>query len=458
MAFRIAATMRPRLVRFVFPRSASGMRILRFRGRGFLFLYLSLLLAGLPPAPAMATTLTVSRIDIDGLTRTSQRVVRRELPFHEGSVWKPDYKATGERLLRNLGLFSEARITPPDDEGIVRVFVRERWTLWPLPEVSRSDVGKTTAGLSLTDYNLWGLHHKLRLGFREDTGKNFTDLNGTTYLASYLWRRIADSKLSLEGNYNSGRSVFDTFNNGVLGSQYRLKTSSWSVRAVYGLGPVPGEGWDLGLGFASSLSSFILVSGPPLATVHDSRRKGLQATASYRRIDDQITRLTGVNFGYSLDVAHRAFGSTINVYRQQAALSAHLPFSSRFSHTTVDVRLNGGGASGNVFEDGLFDIGSGKQVRGYLPGELQGTYYIFGTLEGRIPVSSGGNFQVVPFADVGQIWERGNPAFGKDIIVGSGVGVRWILRWLIRGTFRADVAYAWARRRWRIHLGTGQAF
>jgi len=65
---------------------------------------------------------------------------------------------------------------------------------------------------------------------------------------------------------------------------------------------------------------------------------------------------------------------------------------------------------------------------------------------------------VVAFADVGQIWERGNPALGRDIIVGTGIGVRWILRWLVRGTLRADVAYGWAGRRWRVHFGTGQVF
>lgn len=407
--------------------------------------------------PVTAADTTVNLIEISGLERNNPRVVLRELPFGEGIAWRPSYKMVGERRLRNLGLFSEARISPPDADGVVQVFVKERWTLWPLPELSRSDVGKSTAGLTITEHNLWGLHHKLRVGFKEDTGKNFTGLNGTTYLASYLWRRVADSNLSLEAGLNSGRSIFDAFDNGVLTSQYKLKADSWSVRASYGLGPVPGEGWDLGLGFASSLSNFTLASGPALPTVQDSRRKGLLATANYRLVDDQVTWLTGVDFGYSFDIAHRTFGSTINVYRQQAALNAHLPIPI-LKNSTVDMRLNGGGASGDVFEDGLFDIGSKDEMRGYLPGELQGTYYVYGTVEGRFPVSSGGNFQVVPFVDIGQVWKRGQPAFGRSVAVGSGIGARWILRWLINGTFRADIAYGWASKRWRVHFGTGQAF
>jgi len=410
------------------------------------------------PAPAMSATPEIERIQIYGLEKTSPRVVWRELPFAEGMPWQLSYKSTGERRLRNLGLFSEALITPPDADGLVQVFVRERWTLWPLPEASRSDIGKTTAGLTLTEYNLWGLQHKLRLGFKEDTGKNFTDINGTSYMADYLWRRVMDSNLSLEAGISSGRSIFDAFDNGVLTSQYKLNKDSWNVRASYGLGPVPGEGWDVGLGFASNISSFTLASGSPLATVQDSRRKRLQATADYRLVDNQITWLTGVSFSYLFDVAHRAFGSTINVYRQQASFNAHLPFPTWFTHSTVDMRLKGGSATGDVFEDGLFDIGSKDQMRGYLPGELRGTYFVYGTIEGRFPISSGGNFQVVPFVDVGQIWDQGKPAFDHNVVVGSGVGVRWILRWLIKGTLRTDVAYGWASHHWRAHFAIGQAF
>lgn len=397
----------------------------------------------------------IKAIDINGLERTRPNVVLRELPFSVGSIWQAGFAATGERRLRNLGLFSEAHILPPDEDGVVYIVLKERWTLWLLPEASRSDIGKTTAGLTFTEHNLWGFHHKLRLAVREDTGKNFTDLSGTSYQASYFWRRIADSPLSWELSLNKGKSVFDAFENGVLTSQYNLKQDNWSTRFLYGLGPVPGEGWDLGLGFSSSLNNFTLINGPMLDSVQDSRRRGVQLSASYRLIDDQITWLTGSQFSYLFDIAHRGFGSTINVYRQQFDLRAHFPIAAG---STFDLRISGGAATGDVLLDGLYDIGNKNQIRGYLPGELQGSYYVFSSVEGRIPISEGGNFQLVGFTDFGQIWKNGQPVMGSDVVVGTGMGVRWILRWLIKGTFRLDIAYGWATNRWRSHLGTGQAF
>ncbi|MFQ5354952.1 MAG: BamA/TamA family outer membrane protein [Mariprofundaceae bacterium] len=397
----------------------------------------------------------IKAININGLERTGLNVVRRELPFAKGDSWQDNLAVVGERRLRNLGLFSEVHILRPDNEGIVHISVKERWTLWLLPEGSRSDIGKTTAGITLTEHNLWGLHHKLRLAVREDTGKNFTDLNGTSYQASYFWRRIADGPLSWTFSINKGESVFDAFENGILTSQYNLKQDSWSTSFIYGLGPVPGEGWDIGLGFSSSLSNFTLVKGLLLDSVQDSRRKGMHIFAAYQLIDDQITWLTGVSFSYSFGVAHRAFGSTMNVYRQQFDLRKHVLATGK---STFDMRLSGGAASGDVFLDGLYDIGGKNQLRGYFPGELQGTYYMFGSLEGRVPISKGGSFQLVGFTDIGQIWKNGQPALGSDVLVGSGIGLRWILRWLIKGTFRTDVAYGWATNRWRVHFGTGQAF
>ncbi len=182
----------------------------------------------------------------------------------------------------------------------------------------------------------------------------------------------------------------------------------------------------------------------------------MQVDLSYNLVDDHITWLTGFRFNYAIDVAHAILGSTINVYRQNVAMSSHLPVPG--THNTFDFRVSGGGASGKVLQDGLFDIGGSRGLRGYLPGELQGTYYLYANLEGRFPVSRGGNFQLVGFTDLGQIWNRRRPALGKSLIVGMGGGARITLRWLVKGTFRSDIAYGMATHNWRVYFGTGQVF
>ncbi len=411
----------------------------------------TLLLCGV----ATAAELEIKHIEIKGLEYSRARVVLRELPFRVGDAWQSGYAETGSRRLRNLGLFSEAHITPPDSHGVVRVTVNDRWPLWILPEASRSDNGATSAGITLTEHNMWGLHHHLRLATRRDTGKNFTGNNGNSYQASYLWRRINDSNFGFDVSINDGTTIFDAYQNGLLTSSYLQDNQNWSGGIRYGFGPVPGEGWDVRLGFSSNKSVYSLRSGPALADVIGLRRQAVQLSASFRMVDDRITWLTGTEIDYTADVAHQAFGSTINSYSQTISWRRHLDIGNQ---NTLSYRINAGLRTGNILRDGLFDLGNRNEMRGYYPGELQGSAYIYGTLEGRHPLEINHNVQLVAFVDAGHVNRDGRSALGNRLVAGVGGGVRWTLRWLVNGTIRVDGGYGFATRKWRLYLGTGQAF
>lgn len=398
----------------------------------------------------------IKQIEVDGLEYSDERVVLRELPFEAGDQWRPEFAAIGERRLRNLGLFSEAVIQEPDQNGVVHIRVNDRWPLWLLPEATRSDRGSSSAGLTMTYHNVWGLNHQLRLATRWDTGKNFSGGgSGNTYQSSYIWRRIYDSNFSLNLDYKGGRGLFDAYQNGLLTSNYNLEHNGWAGSIGYGFGPVPGEGWDVWLGFASDNSRYTLNSGPMLPNVRGVKKQSVTFSTAYRQVDDRITWLTGYLFDYSLDAAHKSFGSQINRYRQQLSLRRHLDIGRQ---RTLSYRINAGLATGDVLLDGLFDVGGQHKIRGYYSGELQGDTYIYGTLEGRFPLEIDSNFQLVAFADVGHVRNDGRSILGKGIVAGIGGGVRWTLRWLVNGTFRFDGAYGTATHRWRVHLGTDQAF
>ena len=427
-------------------------------GRGIYLLFIALLVLLPEWERAYADEgIWISAIHVTGLKRTRLRTVLRELPFTTGEQWQPDSRAEGERRLRNLGLFSTVVILPPASDGLVQIRVKERWSLFVLPEASRSDIGKSSAGITLTEHNMWGLHHQLRIATREDTGKNFSSINGTRADGSYLWRRVADGPVSLGFGLGGGRSVFDTFDQGVLTGQYKQKSSNWYTSASWALGPLPGDGWGLGLGFSSSISTYKLIGGLPSPSLHDSRRNSIQGSISYARVDDHTTWLTGVGFQYALNVAHHGMGSTIDVYRQTASFATHIPISPS-STSTLNIRLSAGSAYGQVLQDGLFDIGFNRGLRGYLPGELQGRFYAYTNIEGRFPLPRYSNFQLVAFSDIGQIWNSRRPAYGKPVIAGIGGGARFTLRWLVNGTFRADAAYGTGSKRWRFYFGTGQTF
>ncbi|MDQ6966357.1 MAG: hypothetical protein Q9M23_05490, partial [Mariprofundaceae bacterium] len=215
---------------------------------------------------------SILEIKISGLKKTQPITVLRELPFTTGDKWKDEFKNISERRLRNTGLFAEVIVAPPDADGLVHIWARDRWSLFLLPEASRSDIGKTSAGITLTEHNMWGLNHNMRLATREETGKNFTGLKGTTFSGSYLWRRIGDGSVDLGVSANAGRRVFDTFENALLASQYREKNVGWATSLSMAHGPIPGEGWSSRLGFSSSISNFTLIAGPRSTTVIDKHR------------------------------------------------------------------------------------------------------------------------------------------------------------------------------------------
>lgn len=402
-----------------------------------------------------AAGLSVTSIEITGLERTRDRVVLRTLPFAAGDVWQDGFAATGERWLRNTGLFSEVHIERPDAEGVVRIRVRERWSLWVLPQASRSDNGASSVGVALDEYNLWGLQHHLRLAYRRDTGRNFSADNGDSYAFGYDWIRVADSKFSISMTANWGRSVLDVYRNGQLESQYLQDSKSTSLVVNYAFGPVPGEGWGVRGGFSGSNSAFALQNGPPQPDVIGNRKRSLLAGVSYRQVDDQIIWFSGTAFDYSLSATPRLFGSTLDVYRQTASLRSYVPVDGP---NTLNLRLNLGHAFGDVLRDGLFDLGNRNGVRGYFPGEVQGKAYVLGSIEGRYLLHPASNVQLVAFSDMAYVSGKESLLSNRNFYAGAGGGIRWTLRWLVRGTIRGDVAYGFATRRWRFYLGTGQAF
>lgn len=418
-----------------------------------LILMLSLFLAGM--VSAAEDQIRVHSVHVEGLKRTQLATVLRELPFSAGAVWNEKYVETSERRLRNLGLFSEVRVTSPDSNAKVRIYVRERWTLWVLPQASRKDNGASSLSVVLDEYNLWGLNHHLKLGHKRDTGTNFSGLTGSSSELAYNWQRIADSKLSMQINAGWGRSLFDTYDLGINTAQYLQSSKSGAVSLSYALGPTAGEGWGLSLGFSASNSIFRLLSGAVQSDVVGNRQRTITSGISYRRINNQIVWLSGEAFDYSLAVAHSALGSTFNSYRHSISFRNYYPL---FDQSTINFRVNGGIVTGNTLRTGLFDIGNRNALRGYYVGELQGTSYFYSTLEGRFPIRPNSNFQLVAFADAGKIGGHAGTSVTKGVALGLGAGARWTLRWLARGTIRGDVAYGLATKRWRFYLGTGQAF
>ena len=120
----------------------------------------------------------VSGIVVEGNKRTRERIILRELVFHEGDTLTTD--ALYEQLersrqnLMNTALFNSVVLLPtylPGSDVFITITVNERWYLWPSPIIQLAD----------PNFNTWWLT------------KDFSRINYGAYLYQYNFRGLNET-------------------------------------------------------------------------------------------------------------------------------------------------------------------------------------------------------------------------------------------------------------------------
>ena len=136
--------------------------------------------------PKDTTGYELVNIDISGLKKTKEAVVRRELPFREGdrigAAVLTDKLGEGERQLMNTGLFLTARIHIAVIDSTAKqislgIILQEAWYIYPIPLVELADrnfnvwwveqgaaLSRINVGILFTHNNFSGWNDELKLG------------------------------------------------------------------------------------------------------------------------------------------------------------------------------------------------------------------------------------------------------------------------------------------------------
>ncbi len=129
---------------------------------------LLLILVGAAPIAA-SEDLVIAGITFTGLKRTREAVVQRIIrPVETGAVFSADTEALIIQKLRETGIFNpdiNVKTRVVEHEVFIDIFVRDRWTLIPVPIVSLANDGAWRAGLLSIDSNFLGFYKTLGLGF-----------------------------------------------------------------------------------------------------------------------------------------------------------------------------------------------------------------------------------------------------------------------------------------------------
>src|SRR5579883_1172895 len=123
--------------------------------------------ASAPAPPEVALPARIDAIELLGLTRTSEFVVMRELPWHPGEVVTRAAFDLGVTRLWNTPIFSrvDAHVVRKGDRTVAVFELEERWPLTPLVEF-QSGGNATWFHLGASHRNVLGKYLELE-GFYE---------------------------------------------------------------------------------------------------------------------------------------------------------------------------------------------------------------------------------------------------------------------------------------------------
>jgi outer membrane protein assembly factor BamA len=140
----------------------------------------------------------VKEVQIEGLKWTKKRFVLRELLFKSGDEFSERKLKESIRNLLNTHLFYEIRpvVKRTKDGVIVKLKIKERFPIVPLPKLRLKSSGSYRAGMEVRDYNLLGMGHRLYTGYVKWFNTSSESYSVFTYVDLY---RVIENRGNIYG-------------------------------------------------------------------------------------------------------------------------------------------------------------------------------------------------------------------------------------------------------------------
>jgi outer membrane protein insertion porin family len=397
----------------------------------------------------------VERIDIEGNTRTQDRVIRREFRLAEGDAFNAAQIRRSRERIRNLGFFSDVQITNAPGSAPDRTVLTTRVSERATGEVSLGGGYSTDAGF-LADF-----------GIRE---RNLSGTGIDARIAATVAQRRSQVDLSvtepafLDRNLAVGADLFYVQRNLLLISGFNERRAGFSVRMGYEFNERLRQSWAYSLvnrevyniqpgtsRFVTEQAGTTLLSQISQTLVYDTRDNPIEARRGY------VLRLGTDLAGLGGDVAY---------VRTRADAALFLPLERAFGHQDYVLTISGSFGYLSNFDSGRRDrivdrfFLGGENLRGFAIGgagprdlatrdALGGRLMWTQSTELRFPLPG------LPdeigllgraFVDVGSLSRTvagtgiGDTATPR---VGAGVGVSWRSPF---GLINIDIAHAVAKQ------------
>jgi len=400
---------------------------------------------GSPPASENFYGKTVSKIVIEGLNRTRQENVLRELASKEGQPYTAETAREDPKRLDRLRIFSSYKIEVIDekDSVVLKIQVREIFPYLPTLSLDVSDETGVSLGPGFKAINLFGKQVLLSVAARFGGATDFEVVFRNPWFAGNHMSYQSDFR------YVDRLNELDNFN-------------ETSEDFGFQLGSHIGEAGRIGTRFRF-LSLRSDIDG---ITLSDTNRDYVPKLSFFLGYDDRdLWSDTRNGWWTEVEVSRsgRFLGGDgdfwtldLDVRRYQRLASHHT--IALFSLTTLQTGRVG--TEVPIYQD--FHLGGTNTVRGWSLDSRHGKNQLINTLEYRYSLLEPRAFSLKGFSlylgihlalfgDMGMTWSQSGEFNGDNLIGGYGFGIRFLIPFI--DVLRVDFALGEPDRGLRSFVG-----
>ncbi len=369
---------------------------------------------------------TIEAIRLDGLTRTNEKIVRRQLTVKPGDVFNLNQLNRDLQRLFDLGLFESVRARPQPgataDSAIIVIELKETRTGQIGFGVGYSSLNGLLGFLEFRDRNWQGLNQTLAVRLERGLQAGTTD--AFNYEISFTEPFLDVQRTSLGLGVFSRTSVESEFTGTAVSSRFQLGRTGSFVQLTRPLDPTISSTVRL----KSELTAITVLpvdpSNPasplvPPTLLTPGRVVSTALSVALDTRNDRFTPTAGSKIVLATEVTLPALGSDFSFTKYTAEYQNFFP---QGKDSTIVGRLVAGVAVGTLPLQEEFLLGGPSTVRAFPIARLRADSIFVANLEYRFPLSALvaalGDIQGAVFVDAGNA-----PLQFSDLKVGYGVGL-----------------------------------
>lgn len=375
------------------------------------------------------TEVRLGKIKIEGLEKTKESVVTRELTMQEDELFDMNQLRYDYQRLSRLQLFKEIRPLPqptadPEVMDLVLEFEEGQTAQFNFGVTYTPKSSQLAGFATVMEPNLIGLGQRISFNI-ETNPENFYHLSFEFY-EPWLDDKNTSFGLVMYANYD-----FDLDSEDYGFGDYRYDEKGTGLELSLGRPLSHDLRVDTSLQFEKVEIDPLHAEKTAFAIDEEywDNSFGIGLVQDKRELANIFYSVDGYWAKLSTNLHGRYLGGE---YDYQQYLGEFKQFISPWEHTTFAYRLKAGTMVGDVPNTGEFEIGGPLSLRGYSTSFQEGKDLLLANVELRQRFSANENMELVAFYDLGSV-DR------EEYYYGYGIGVRYIVPFL--GQIRLDFAW-----------------